>query len=230
MPEINVSSFSISDETVTLLTTSAHNLSEGDYFSLRNLPSGLNGEYNVLDVQSATSLRFFLQGSSNTPSTSASGKIIYATLNNSAKVAYMYDTESDSWILMGAKSDTGANYNWTGSHVFQGPVTLQDALIEETLVVTSASALNISGSANITGDTFIDGELTVNNNSVLDGSVDIKGNLFLANNVLAEGIKIFVGNSGSPTGNPDGGGFIYVENGALKYMGASGTITTIALA
>ncbi len=28
--------------------------------------------------------------------------------------------------------------------------------------------------------------------------------------------------------NPTGGGIIYVENGALKYRGSSGTITTIA--
>jgi len=31
-----------------------------------------------------------------------------------------------------------------------------------------------------------------------------------------------------PTGNPTGGGVLYVESGALKYRGSSGTITTIA--
>jgi hypothetical protein len=31
-----------------------------------------------------------------------------------------------------------------------------------------------------------------------------------------------------PTGNPTGGGVLYVENGALKYRGSSGTVTTIA--
>ncbi|MEW6214100.1 MAG: LAGLIDADG family homing endonuclease [Nitrospirota bacterium] len=33
-----------------------------------------------------------------------------------------------------------------------------------------------------------------------------------------------------PTSNPTGGGILYVEAGALKYRGSSGTITTIALA
>lgn len=32
----------------------------------------------------------------------------------------------------------------------------------------------------------------------------------------------------APSGNPSGGGFFYVESGALKYRGSSGTVTTIA--
>jgi hypothetical protein len=31
-----------------------------------------------------------------------------------------------------------------------------------------------------------------------------------------------------PTANPVGGGLLYVEGGALKYRGSSGTVTTIA--
>ena len=34
----------------------------------------------------------------------------------------------------------------------------------------------------------------------------------------------------SPTTDPAGGGVLYVENGALKYRGSSGTVTTIASA
>lgn len=40
---------------------------------------------------------------------------------------------------------------------------------------------------------------------------------------------LFIGNVASlPTGNPVGGGFLYVHGGALKFRGTSGTITTIA--
>ena len=40
---------------------------------------------------------------------------------------------------------------------------------------------------------------------------------------------IFIGNrQTAPTSNPSGGGILYVESGALKYRGSSGTITTIA--
>lgn len=42
---------------------------------------------------------------------------------------------------------------------------------------------------------------------------------------------VFIRNATTaPTGNPSGGGFLYVESGALKYRGSSGTITTIAVA
>jgi hypothetical protein len=39
----------------------------------------------------------------------------------------------------------------------------------------------------------------------------------------------FIGNAATvPTSNPTGGGILYVEAGALKYRGSSGTVTTIA--
>lgn len=42
---------------------------------------------------------------------------------------------------------------------------------------------------------------------------------------------IFIANaSTTPSSNPSGGGVLYVESGALKYRGSSGTITTIAAA
>ncbi len=39
---------------------------------------------------------------------------------------------------------------------------------------------------------------------------------------------LFVANSTAPGSNPSGGGYLYVESGALKYRGSSGTVTTIA--
>lgn len=42
---------------------------------------------------------------------------------------------------------------------------------------------------------------------------------------------LFVANaSAGPSGTPSGGGFFYVEAGALKYKGSSGTVTTLASA
>ena len=37
-------------------------------------------------------------------------------------------------------------------------------------------------------------------------------------------------NQTAPSGTPSGGGYLYVESGALKYKGSSGTVTTIAAA
>lgn len=42
---------------------------------------------------------------------------------------------------------------------------------------------------------------------------------------------IFIANATSaPSGSPSGGGILYVDSGALKYKGSSGTVTTIAVA
>lgn len=40
--------------------------------------------------------------------------------------------------------------------------------------------------------------------------------------------RVFVANSTAPGTNPSGGGYLYVESGALKYRGSGGTVTTIA--
>ena len=40
--------------------------------------------------------------------------------------------------------------------------------------------------------------------------------------------RVFMANLTAPASNPTGGGYLYVEGGALKYRGSSGTVTTIA--
>jgi hypothetical protein len=46
---------------------------------------------------------------------------------------------------------------------------------------------------------------------------------------VARGGTVFIGNDTAvPSVDPVGGGFLYVEAGALKYRGSSGTVTTIA--
>ena len=48
---------------------------------------------------------------------------------------------------------------------------------------------------------------------------------------LAPGKRVKIGNaSAAPSDTPSGGGYLFVENGALKYKGSSGTVTTIAVA
>jgi hypothetical protein len=43
-----------------------------------------------------------------------------------------------------------------------------------------------------------------------------------------EGVIAIANAAAAPTVNPAGGGVLYVEDGALKYRGSSGTVTTIA--
>ena len=61
-------------------------------------------------------------------------------------------------------------------------------------------------------------------------TLDASGNLLVGMTTPATSSAktIHLANATVPTANPTGGGVLYVEGGALKYRGSSGTITTIA--
>lgn len=63
-------------------------------------------------------------------------------------------------------------------------------------------------------------------------TIDENGNLGLGGTSFGAGVLVtFIANSTTiPTGNPTGGGILYVESGALKFRGSSGTITTLGAA
>lgn len=65
------------------------------------------------------------------------------------------------------------------------------------------------------------------NLTAASGQTNVDGNLSVAN-VLAAGLAVKLPNVSSPPGAQAGAGLLYVENGALKYVGPNGTVTTIA--
>jgi len=62
--------------------------------------------------------------------------------------------------------------------------------------------------------------------------IDSSGNLGFGTTSVGGGVVVIaIANATTvPTSNPSGGGILYVQGGALKYRGSSGTITTIAAA
>jgi len=69
-------------------------------------------------------------------------------------------------------------------------------------------------------------------NNAVRATIDSSGNLLLKTTSIgtsAVGV-IGLGNATAPTSSPAGMGQLYVEGGALKYRGSSGTVTTIAAA
>lgn len=60
--------------------------------------------------------------------------------------------------------------------------------------------------------------------------LDASGNLMvgMASAATSSAKTLHLANATIPTANPSGGGVLYVEGGALKYRGSSGTVTTIA--
>ena len=61
-------------------------------------------------------------------------------------------------------------------------------------------------------------------------TLDAAGNLLVGMTTAATSSAktLHLANATVPTANPSGGGVLYVEGGALKYRGSSGTVTTIA--
>jgi hypothetical protein len=59
--------------------------------------------------------------------------------------------------------------------------------------------------------------------------IDSSGNLLLGGTSTPGAKVMYIANATTvPASNPSGGGVLYVEGGALKYRGSSGTVTTIA--
>jgi hypothetical protein len=74
------------------------------------------------------------------------------------------------------------------------------------------------------------GVLTFQTNANERARFDTAGNLLVGMTATATSSAktLHLANATVPTANPTGGGVLYVEAGALKYRGSSGTITTIA--
>ena len=61
--------------------------------------------------------------------------------------------------------------------------------------------------------------------------ISCKGNIGFNSTSFGSGVKVIaIANATAPTSNPSSGGILYVQSGALKYRGSSGTVTTIASA
>ena len=76
----------------------------------------------------------------------------------------------------------------------------------------------------------------ISNSSVLETTtrikIDFQGNVGIGTADFGSGQEVIgiTNATGIPSVDPTGGGVLYVEGGALKYRGSSGTVTTIALA
>lgn len=168
MSSIPVATYAISAGVVSIGTLEPHGLSANDYISVRNVSSIVNGQYFILSTPNSNTINYSLPGAPNTGATPAlSGYILTTTINTTGKPGYIYDSDSDTWYQLSGKVNTNANYTWTGTHLHEVPVTMEDILI-------------------------------------------------------------FKNVSASVSASPSGGGFLFVENGALKFKGGNGTITTVA--
>jgi hypothetical protein len=97
-----------------------------------------------------------------------------------------------------------------------------------------------NGTSGITSVASVGGTIRVYHTGVGQGRIRIgttdglyiqnTGSVGVGTDSFGGGSRVFglVNATAIPTTNPTGGGILYVEAGALKYRGSSGTVTTIA--
>lgn len=151
MPLRLVTNKALTDNVATLTTSASHSLSAGTYITISGVDSTFNGSYTVTGTPTTTSFTY-AKTATNVPSAvvSPSGSAIYATIDDTGRPAYMYDSGTDTWFAVAGKVDTGRNYTWTGTHTFSAPVSASDTFtVNAQLRSTSAS---VSGALTVSGD------------------------------------------------------------------------------
>lgn len=114
---------------------------------------------------------------------------------------------------------------------------LPNAAASNWILTSSGTSTTVQGSVNTTANGFAANTVVVAANASGDRSYS-NGGVRVAKNLLVGGTTLLgdngVGEIGItnattvPTTNPSNGGVLYVQAGALKYRGSSGTVTTIA--
>jgi fructose-specific component phosphotransferase system IIB-like protein len=131
----------------------------------------------------------------------------------------------------------GSSYNATGAN-YGGWFSATQSTTAPTLNVGSAN-FALGATTNCAGyfglqqlataaPTYTNTALIATNGTTTGNIVEFRDNATVMFQIL-DGGTIFIGNQSAP-GTPTGGGYLYVESGALKYKGSSGTVTTIAAA
>ena len=97
----------------------------------------------------------------------------------------------------------------------------------------SASTNRINSTANSVEFNFNEATSTIRIGQSVDSWINTSANFGIGTTTLFEKLTLngrtFMSNQSAPS-TPTGGGTVYVEAGALKYIGSSGTITTLGVA
>lgn len=236
---VNLQEWKSSTGSILALVSSGGSITWGPTFT--SFLSGVNGRAEI-QPNAATVVPLVAKGfasqtadifqAQNSAGTSvalitASGRFATSIISNVANTGTYLDTGANSVsfvqrvagtvgvIIQGAASQTADLQQWQNS---AGSVL---------------ASLSAAGSLTTAGDNFIATRFIRSNNDAastiqLQGSQNVHfggGTASLGGGVSVVGIR----NAQTvPTTNPTGGGILYVEAGALKYRGSSGTVTTIA--
>ena len=121
---------------------------------------------------------------------------------------------------------SGSAANYMLGRLGVGATLTSGAMAQVTNTTAADIGLVVKGAASQTGDL----QQWQNSAATVLMRVTASGNVGINLNSFGTGVGVVaIANAGTvPSTNPTGGGVLYVEAGALKYRGSSGTISTIA--
>jgi hypothetical protein len=136
---------------------------------------------------------------SDVVSINSSGNLLVGTTTNSAsaKITAAINTTTANTVFIGLQNDSSGANDWAITMPSTNDLAIRN-------VSNSYNAIHIQNQGG-------NADIGINGLSVGGGA----GVVFVANATTM------------PTTNPTGGGILYVEAGALKYRGSSGTVTTL---
>jgi hypothetical protein len=164
MPSRIITNKQLTDNVATLTTSAVHNLSSGTYITITNVDPTFNGSFTVSSTPTTQTFTY-AKVASNVASQASSGSVIYATINEQSRPAYMYDKTTDTWFPVSGKVDTGRNYVWNGTHLFEAPVTFADP--------TTFDIINVSNSASIGTNLQVSGSSSFNSKININGGINV---------------------------------------------------------
>jgi hypothetical protein len=187
---------------------SAHNLAVGDLVTLASTTSGTyDGTFVIATVPATTT--FTITSSLTTGQASAAGTVSVPA----QKSITSRSAGTKGLVVAGAASQSAVLTEWRSNSA-------------------ALSSINSAGYFNGPGIYVTDIGDTTNFNTVIKIQSNRNVSMFASTSSYGGGAGVLNLNNATtvPTSNPSGGGILYVESGALKYRGSSGTITTLGAA
>lgn len=158
-------------------------------------------------------------GTTRTVLAAGTSSNIVLALSSKGSSSVSITSNSNTWLINGANV-----YNNTGVSNFAGD--------NDGVFLKSFDASGVTGDVTVsTGSSSTDNSgnifLSIGSASGTRGNLSI----FDSTGSFGSGQRvIFIADrTAAPSGTPSGGGILYVESGALKFKGSSGTVTTVAV-
>jgi len=175
------------------------------------------------------------QGNPVTANTSSASVVPFAVKGAASQTANLQEWRNSAGTVLASINASGnATFNTltvnTNNTVYFGT---SSGIYGTTVAIKTYTDSNVGLVVQATGSGQT-GNLQNWNNSVgiVLAKISASGNIVAGDMAIATSSvsTIHISNGTIPSANPTGGGVLYVEAGALKFRGSSGTITTIAVA